>query len=218
MKRIIIWSIAVVVIIGSFLTIIFASGGESATVDGSSKQIGKVDPNEWIKGNAESAVELVEYGDFQCPACASREVLIKGILGEFGGHIKFAYRHFPLRSIHGNADISAQAAEAAGVQGKFWEMHDKIFETQNEWKDLSVAEAQKLFEGFATDLGLDTVQFSSDITSSAVKSSVEEDYESGQEAQVDSTPSFFLNGAYIQPKSEEEFRSLIRKAINETTT
>lgn len=220
MKRILGWSIAIVVIVGSFLAMIFAGGGpeNNSPAEDNGKHIDKVSANEWVKGNAESTIELVEYSDFQCPACAAREPLVKALVSEFGSHIKFVYRNFPLRGLHPNADISAQAAEAAGLQGKFWEMHDKIFDNQNQWAKLPNEDAKNLFAGYAQELGLDADQFASDIESGDVKDAVQEDLDSGEDAGVDSTPSFFLNGTYIHPADEDEFRSLIRNAINETTT
>lgn len=216
-KRILGWLLAAVVIIGSFLAIIFAGGGGGGGEKGAANiTVGNAD-SEWIKGNPDSTVELVEYSDLQCPACKVREPLIKEILAEFGGHIKFVYRHFPLRGLHKNSDISAQAAEAAGIQGKFWEMHDKLFETQEQWSPLAGPEAENFFVNLAKEMGLNVEQFASDINSATVKSLVNEDLESGQDAGVNSTPTFFLNGKRIQPSSVDQFRSLIRQEIEKTT-
>ncbi len=114
------------------------------------KPIPEVTEADWSKGNLESPVVLLEYSDFQCPACKARGPIIENLLGEFGDHIRFVYRHMPLSSIHNNAQLAAQATEAAGVQGKFWEMHDHLFETQSEWSGLSkskLTESQVLAAG-----------------------------------------------------------------------
>ncbi|MBI4232538.1 DsbA family protein [Candidatus Peregrinibacteria bacterium] len=211
-KSILTWLIIALVLIGTFLVIIFAnqSGNGTTNVLGT-----EVADGEWIKGNPDAKVTLVEYSDFQCPACKSRETIVKSLIGEFGNHIKFVYRHFPLQSIHANAHLAARASEAAGIQGKFWEMHDAIFNNQETWEGLSNASAEELFTSYAEELGLDIDKFSSDIDSSEVRDAVDADYASGEEAKVAGTPTFFLNGKEIKPNSYEDYRALIRTAIEQ---
>lgn len=159
-------------------------------------------------GNVSSTAVLVEYGDYQCPACAAYHNFTKQLTDEFGGNIAFVYRYFPLRNIHDNANISAQAAEAAGLQGKYWEMHDLLFENQNDWVKSSSAE--KIFEGYASNLGLDLEKFKTDIDSDTVKAKIEKNLAEAEVANLRGTPSFFLNGQSIEnPQSYEEFRNLI---------
>ena len=161
-----------------------------------------------FKGGADARVVLVEYSDFQCPACARYAPVVKAVAEEFGNNLKVVYRHFPLNSIHKNADLAARAAEAAGLRGKFWEMHDLIFENQQNWAASDSAE--KVFVGFAYDLGLNTDQFKEDLASSRVKSAVEEDLQSGEMSSVAGTPTFFLNGRIIpNPRSLDEFKKVI---------
>lgn len=107
---------------------------------------------DWIKGNESSKVALIEYSDFQCPACAANYNLVKYLEGKYFSDIKFVYRHFPLQQ-HAQAIPAARAAEAAGAQGKFWEMHDKLFENQDKWADTTTA--KDIFKGYAEELGLD---------------------------------------------------------------
>lgn len=215
-KRILGWIIVALVIIGSFLAIIFASQGNGTvtTPDGDTV-LAPVEAGEWIKGSPESKIELVEYSDFQCPACKAREPQVQQILGEFGEHIKFVYRNFPLRLNHKNAQMASQAAEAAGLQGKYWEMHAKLFEEQEAWSPQSGGEVKESFIGFAKELGLDVAKFEEDLDSDEVEDAVDEDYSSGLAAGVNSTPTFFLNGKKISPQSYEEFRSLVRTAIDQ---
>ena len=214
-KRILGWIAVAVIIIGSFLAIIFASQGDDTTTTPDGEVVlAPVKDGEWIKGSSQSKVELVEYSDFQCPACKAREAQIKQILGEFGEHVKFVYRHFPLRLNHPNGQIAAQASEAAGLQGKFWEMHGKLFENQEEWSGQNNTEVKASFVSYAKELGLDVAKFEEDLTSNVAEDAVDEDYSSGLAAGVNSTPSFFLNGKKISPQSYEEFRSLIRTAID----
>ena len=170
--------------------------------------------SDWIKGNKESKVIITEYSDFQCPACASYYGLVKQLHKDFGDRIAFVYRHFPLRQIHANAEIAALSAEAAGKQGKFWEMHDMIFENQKKWE--GDKNAKEIFIGYAEELGLNAEQFKQDLDSKEVKEKVEADYQSGVKAGVNHTPTFFVNGGEIQnPRSYEEFKNIINEAESE---
>jgi len=170
--------------------------------------------SDWIKGNKEAKIVITEYSDFQCPACASYYGVVKQIHKDFGDRIAFVYRHFPLRQIHANAEIAALSAEAAGKQGKFWEMHDMIFENQKKWE--GEKNAGEIFIKYGEDLGLNIEKFKQDLDSKEVKDKVEADYQSGIKAGVNHTPTFFLNGAEIQnPRSYEEFKNIINEAESE---
>lgn len=207
-KRIIFWLAAGIVIIGGFLMIIFANIDSTDN----NKHIGEVGTNEWIKGNPSAKVVLVEYSDFQCPACKVREKQSKKIIDEFGSHIKFVYRHFSW-DYHKRAFLAAKASEAAGIQGKFWEMHDKIFENQETWSTQSEDAAEESFIAYAQMLNLDMEKFKDDLHSSEVENEVEKDQSSGAEAGIEATPSYFLNGTIINPKNYDEFRALVRDAV-----
>ncbi|MBI5153269.1 MAG: DsbA family protein [Parcubacteria group bacterium] len=167
---------------------------------------------DWVKGNRNSKVVLIEYSDFQCPACGAYYPIVKRVTEEFGDKIAFVYRHFPLQQ-HRNARIASYAAEAAGKQGKFFEMHDKIFESQAAWSEsLSADEA---FAKFAGELGLDLEQYKNDSNSSEVKARIDQSYQSGVRSSVNATPTFFLNGKQIQPRGYDDFKAIIN---NELTT
>lgn len=161
-----------------------------------------------IAGNKESKTALIEYSDFQCPACGAYYQMVKQLQNELGDQFAFIYRHFPLPQ-HKNAEIAAQSSEAAAKQGKFWEMHDKIFENQSGWSDLSLKDAEKSFETYAESLGLDITQFKADANSAETKKKILDDKKSGERASVNATPSFFLNSALISPKNYDEFKQLI---------
>lgn len=165
-----------------------------------------------IKGNREAKIVLIEYSDFQCPACAIYAPITKQIVEEFNDRIVFAYRHFPLNQ-HKNAEITAIASEAAGRQGKFWEMHDIIFENQKEWTDVAKDDVEKLLLKYAGTLGLDTGQFKGDLESKELKEKVKNDLSGGISARVDSTPTFFLNGERVQPQSYEDFKQIISQYV-----
>lgn len=199
--------IGALVLIGVFIGLLFLSS-DPTTIDGSD-----ISRDEWVKGNADSAVTIVEYSDFQCPACAAREPLVQTIMQEFGDHVRFVYRHFPLRSIHPNAQLSAQAAEAAGQQGQFWEMHNAIFANQSSWENLDNAQAKLTFQIYAQQLGLDAEQFNQALESDAVKQAIDDDVSAAISAGVNSTPTFFLNGEKINFYNYDEIRQTLRDAI-----
>ncbi|MEX0933291.1 MAG: thioredoxin domain-containing protein [Candidatus Paceibacterota bacterium] len=151
--------------------------------------------SEWIKGNPEAEVTLVEYSDFQCPGCAGAAPVIESLLEDYGDEMRFVYRHFPL-GFHGNAVPSGRAAEAAGQQGKFFEMHDLLFANQTEWAEVRNPDA--LFRGYAEELGLDLRAYDVAYESEETKVRVEAGLESGREFGVTGTPSFYVNGTPVR--------------------
>ncbi len=146
-----------------------------------------VNEKDHSEGNAEASIELVEYGDYQCPHCGAAYPVIKKIQETYGSQIRFVFRHFPLSEIHPYAVPAAIATEAAGMQHKFWEMHDIIFKHQASLDDPGI---QKM----AASIGLDMEVFKSDLELEILQAKVEADFESGIRSGVNGTPSFFLNG------------------------
>lgn len=156
---------------------------------------------------------LVEYSDFQCPACRMYYPVVKQLAGEFGDKMIWQYKYFPLKSIHKNAEISAWAGESAKLQGKFNEMEDILFTKQDEWAN---ADALPLFTNYAVSLGLNKDKFLKDIDSAPVHDKVDADYAEGISLGIDGTPTFFLNGKKItNPNSYDEFKQLIQQAVEE---
>lgn len=154
-----------------------------------------------VKGGTSAPVTLIEYSDFQCPACSAFEPVIENILATYGDDVQFAYRHFPLYTIHANAEEAAYASEAAAIQGKFWEMHDLLFDRQADWE--SLADTTGMFVAYADLLELNVEQFTSDLTSDAVRDRVKIDVNSANAAGISATPTFYLNGIALSfPKTE----------------
>lgn len=175
-----------------------------------------VSAEDWTKGASTSPISLVEYSDFQCPACGYYHPVIEEVLKKDGRDIAFTYRHFPLPQ-HKNALDAAYASEAAGLQGKFWEMHKLIFERQNDWSEST--DAKTIFEGYATEIGLDFEKFKTDRDSKTTKDAVVKDKESGSKSGVNSTPTFYLNGKKISnPQGLEAFKELIKSSLAEQHT
>ncbi|PWB39164.1 MAG: disulfide bond formation protein DsbA [Parcubacteria group bacterium] len=169
--------------------------------------------NDWIQGNPEAKTTLVQYSDFQCPACVQFQQYFKTkIEPTLSNKVRVVYRNYPLTSIHPRALLAAQAAEAAGLQGKFWEMHDQLFADQSAW--VGAMDPQILFEQYATTLGLNLVRFKADMTSDTVKNAIAEDIASGDKAGIEGTPSFFINGKKVTLKnSYDELKQLIDKSV-----
>jgi len=205
-KKSFLWLFVVILIGGSILGIGWLSQSKSNQTP--LPLIDKISSNDHIKGSPDAKNILVEYSDFQCPACRQYYLLLKRVSEELGNKVQIVYRNFPLTSIHRNASLAARAAEAAGVQGKFWEMHDQIFENQSSWSEST--NPRSLFNSYAENIGLNLEQFKQDIESSQVKDKVNKDYNSGIQAGVPGTPTFFLNGEKINtPRSYDEFRSIL---------
>lgn len=211
-NQIIVWLVVVLVLGGGIygLTQIDSDGSSIST------SVDAISESDNTKGNAEASLVLIEYSDFQCPACATYQSMINQLMEEYNDQIYFAYRHFPLRSIHDNAQLAGQAAEAAGIQGKFWEMHDKLFVSQNDWSDES--DPTEKFITYAGEFELDVEKFKTDMESDITKDKVDSDYNGGSAARVNSTPSFFLNGDKISsPKTYEDFKELIDQELGQAT-
>lgn len=159
-------------------------------------------------GPNSAKVTLVEYGDFQCPACGHYYPMVKQLKNEYKDTVRIIYRNFPLTMAHANAQLAAQAAYAAGKQDKFWEMHDLLFENQEEWGESP--EAATFIERYAQQLGLDVETFKKDAVSSEAAKLVNTQAEGGSNAGVQGTPTFFLNGKQLtNPASYEEFKKLV---------
>lgn len=157
-------------------------------------------------------VTLVEFSDFQCPACGAYYTVVGEIIREFKDSLTFVYRNFPLTGIHPNAQLAAQAAEAAGLQNKYWEMHDALFTKQSEWS--SSKSARDIFIQYAQSLELNVDQFKKDIDSDAVKNRIAQDVNDGNSLGINATPTFFLNNQKIEnPASLAEFEAAVKKAM-----
>lgn len=165
-----------------------------------------------IKGNPDASVILVEYSDFQCPACGQFYPYIKEVVAEYGDKLRFEYKHFPLITVHKNAVPAAKAAEAAGQQGKFFEMHDKLFENQTQWSKST--NAQVYFIQYAEELGLDVALFKKHLGSSIIADAVDQGFNEARELGLSGTPTLFLNGEKMTINSFDEFKTQIETAVN----
>jgi protein-disulfide isomerase len=150
-----------------------------------------------VQGNPSARVTLVEYGDFQCPYCKRAHPIVQAVQKTLGDRLRFVFRNFPLRELHPYAEAAAEAAEAAGAQGKFWEMHDVLFETED---DLSPASLTR----YAESVGLDVERWAHDVNRRAFRAHVERDMESGIRSGLHATPTFFINGVQHEGSYDQQ--------------
>lgn len=173
-----------------------------SSAPGSSSSSAK--PTSHIEGSASTGVKLVEYGDYECPYCGGYYPYVKQAVEAYKDKIQFQFRNLPLSSVHKNAFAGARAAEAASLQGKFWEMHDKLYENQDPngktgWV-VSDDPLNDYFATFASQLGLDAAKFKTDFASSAVNNAINADLaEFKKTGYEQSTPTFILDGKQIHP-------------------
>lgn len=147
------------------------------------------------KGAQNSAVVVEEFADYQCPTCATMHPVMNEVSSLYGSRIKFIYRNFPLTQIHKNAYEAAVSAEAAGLQGKFWDMQNLLFQNQKAWSN--VENVKSVFEGYAQTLGLDVEKFKTDIAGLAAKQRVDADLQRAQSLRISSTPTVLINGIAV---------------------
>jgi len=146
-----------------------------------------VSERDHVVGAEDAPVTLVEYGDYQCPYCGQAYPIVKELRRLLGSRVRFVFRNFPLREVHPHAEAAAEAAEAAGAQGKFWEMHDALFENQSDLRGAALL-------SYAARLVADAPRWTHDLSSHAFRSRVQEDFESGVSSGVRGTPTFYVNG------------------------
>jgi protein-disulfide isomerase len=156
-----------------------------------------VSERDHVAGSEAAPVTLVEYGDYECPYCGMAYPIVKAAQRKLGDQLRFIFRNFPLREIHQHAQHAAEAAEAAAAQGKFWEMHDAIFEHQHALEDENLV-------AYAKSLGLDANRIAEDLANETYAKRVREDFRSGVRSGVNGTPTFFIDGErYNGPWADE---------------
>ena len=206
-KRYGVWSL-VIISVAVLFTGVFNLVGNSISKEENKPTISSDDR---VKGNTASQIVVMEYSDYQCPACKYYQSIANQLTTEYKDKIVFVYRHFPLEQ-HKNAEKAAYTAEAAGLQGKFWEMSDLLFEKQEEWSEKSNSE--EIFKSYASKLGLDPKKFTDDIISSGVKEKVDRDRQSGKIIGVNATPTFYLNGVKLRYiRNYDDFKKIVEEKL-----
>ena len=188
----------VVVVLGGVFIATSHKSNDGST-GGSSSQ-----PTNHVEGSTKTGVKLVEYGDYECPFCGQFYPIVKQVAAQYNDQIQFQFRNLPLTSIHKNAFAGARAAEAASLQGKFWQMHDALYDAQDPngaqgWV-VSDNALDDYFVGFAKTIGLNVAQFKTDFASSKVNNAINADLAEFKKTNLpQSTPTFFLDGKQIHP-------------------
>ena len=187
----------------------YATSGNPEVTNNESLVIAQTDH---VRGAKNGNVTLVEFGDFQCPACGAYEQIIRQVMVDNKDTLKFSYRHFPLMQIHKNALLAAKASEAAALQGKFWEMHDILYDKQEEWGE--ALNARELILLYANTLKLNVGKFTTDLESKIVEEKVLAELKEGTRLGVQGTPTFFINGKKVtdNPRDLAAFNKMIREA------
>ncbi|HSD98319.1 MAG TPA: thioredoxin domain-containing protein [Patescibacteria group bacterium] len=208
-KIVALWSLAgMLLVLALWALVAFSTGSTQQTQDFKLPAVTQKD----FQTNPNAKTVLVEYADFQCPACKAYHPVVAQLESVYGTKLNVVYRMFPLKTIHQNAINSARAAYAASRQNAFWPMHDKLFDQQDSWAALS--DPESVFIKLAKDAGLNTDQFKKDYESSDSLVFVNTSYDNATAMGLNSTPTFFLNGQHIEnPQSYDDFKKLIDSAM-----
>ncbi len=167
----------------------------------------QVSENDHIDGKKDASIELVEYGDYQCPYCGEAYPIVKHIQEQLGRNLKFVFRNFPLKKIHPDAVMAAVASEAADLEGKYWEMHDLLYENQRRLNPHSLLD-------YANELKLNMDEFENDLVDPRLEKKVMDDFYSGLRSGVNATPTFFINGKkYDDNWRSEKFLEFLRMSV-----
>lgn len=213
MKQIGIWAgIIVIFLVTTWGLIAMVNSKDSGSTQISTPPPAVSKDDQVLGASTQVKAVLIEYADFQCPACKNYAPLVKQLKQNFGDDLLIVYRFFPLINIHKTAMSSSQAAYAAGKQNKFWEMSDMLYENQENWSDS--AKAEDLFTEYAKKLDLNIAQFTDDYNADSTRKFILNQMNSGLSIGINSTPTFFLNGKRIDnPQGYEAFKKLIQDEL-----
>lgn len=213
-QKLVIWGgIGLITIAGIALLVKMSGGGNSQTTEVATN-LPKISASDIIVGEKTAKVNIIEYSDFQCPACAAYNPIVNQLLSTYPGKVNLVYRFFPLTSIHKNSIVSGQAAYAAWKLGKFEEMKDELFNNQKDWENLSEDKAKEAFIEYAKSIKLDVDQFTKIMNSDEAKGAVLAGEKGALGLGLGGTPTFFLGNKQIKPTNYDDFKRLIDDALN----
>ncbi len=220
-KRILFWAGFVIILVLIIWGLIVAMNKPLNTVShGTPAAVSSLDN---VVGPVDAPVTIIEYSDYQCPACEYYHDLVEDILASSTVPIRFVYRHFPLNDVlpngsvqHPNALPASMASEAAGAQGKFWDMYHLLFKNHAEWTELK--DPTDVFAGYAMRIGLNVPQFRIDLSSTTLTNKIMDEKKDGIRIGINATPTFFLNGKFASiPSNYEEFKKIIETAAKNSS-
>ena len=164
-------------------------------------------------GSKDAKVTIIEYADYQCPGCGTAAPKAEALAEKYKDHVRLIFRNFPIASSHPNARAAAAAAEAAGLQGKFWEMNELLYANQDAWKNANATERDNIFKSYAEQLKLNIDQYKTDIASNKVKNKIDFDMALGRKHGVAATPTFYINGKNTEMDSSGSIESSVKEAL-----
>jgi len=225
-----IWFIVIFIVVvtaGVIIAGAYSSGTSSSDANAGfvSTTAPGITASDWAEGNPNAKVTLIEYGDFECPACGEYFPVMQQLYQNYSSTVLFVFRNFPLTTIHPFAQIGAQAAEAAGLEGgaaKYWAMHDMLYTEQTQWSGNTALTPSQVvsqyFDGYAQSIGLDVNTFNADINATSVLDKIQTDVTGGNAAQIDHTPTFFVNLQQIpNPTGLSDFENTLNEALASST-
>ena len=218
-KSWIIFAIIVVAIVGGMiyistqnrLNISDINNDQLNTAIGAESRNGNIADHEI--GSKDAKVTIVEYADYQCPGCGTAAPKAEELAKKYKDHVRLIFRNFPIASSHPNARAAAAVAEAAGLQGKFWEMNELLYANQDAWKSANATERDNIFKSYAEQLKLNIDQYKTDIASNKVKNKIDFDMALGRKHGVAATPTFYINGKNTDMDSSGSIESSVKEAL-----
>jgi Na+/H+ antiporter, nhaA family protein len=178
-------------------------GAESRNGDIADHEIGSKSPK----------VTIIEYADYQCPGCSAAAPKAKALAEKYKDNVRLTFRNFPIASSHPNARAAAAVAEAAGLQGKFWEMNELLYVNQDAWKNANITERDNIFKSYVEQLKLNINQYKTDVASNRVKNKIDFDMALGRKHGVAATPTFYVNGKNTEMDSSGSIESSVKEAL-----
>ncbi len=199
------WIIIGVVIIILFGGLIWYNQATKSSIDVSAIDVNKIQPAtaqngqiaEHVNGNTSGKITLIEYADYECELCGQSYPQIENVIDTYKDTVTFVFRNLPLTTIHPNALAASAVAEAAGLQGKYWQMYGALYTYQSEWVNLTGNTRTKAFQNYATSVGLDMKKFNTDIASKAISQKIAFDKALAGKLKLTSTPTIFLDGKLV---------------------
>jgi protein-disulfide isomerase len=206
-EALILLMIGIPVVVAGIVLAILYNRGQSADLSVDDTRL--VRPDSQTQGAADAPVTIVEFFDPECESCRAAFPFVKQLLEEYEGRVRLVVRYFPL---HNNSVLAVTAIEAAGEQGKYWEMQELLFTNQSEWGEKQTPQTE-LFIGYATELGLNIEQFTADLQSPDYQAKIERDQADGRALGVDGTPTFFINGRQVEELSADSIIAMIEEEL-----
>ena len=211
------WIIFAVVVVAIFGGIVWLGKSNEKTYTGDASKIITEGLPDHVRGITDQKVTLIEYGDFQCPGCGKMFPTVHEITEKYKDKVTFIFRNLPLTNIHSNALAAATAAEAAGKQGRYFDMHDVLFQSQGSWQSASPSERTQIFQNYAQQLGLNIDQYKSDLGGKDITEKINRDITTGKNTfKANATPTFILNGQKVDEKKATDpaaLEALIDEAV-----